>query len=200
MTTMSAGPTLAATLDNIRQRLQSQQHTLEISLGGRDSDAYRRLAVRAELDALWEAVEVLAYLASGVEISRVPVRDYFGERRESGLARLLPISREILRSSAAHRRLAKVRRMGVRNVGRRDHAGSRAAHRRAFTAIEGIEEHLRFSQVFTCLDNSPLSIHVGLTGLSLSVLHSAPPPTTDSSTAGWTQMRMRVRTMRATPI
>jgi hypothetical protein len=83
MTTMSAGPTLAATLDNIKQRLQSQQHTLEISLGGRDSDAYRRLAVRAELDALWEAVEVLAYVISGVELSRVPIRDYFGERRES---------------------------------------------------------------------------------------------------------------------
>lgn len=83
MTTMSAGPTLAATLDNIKQRLQSQQHTLEISLAERDVDAYQRLAVRAELDALWEAVEVLAYVISGTEISRVPVRDYFGERRES---------------------------------------------------------------------------------------------------------------------
>lgn len=83
MTTMSAGPTLAATLDNIKQRLQSQQHTLEISLGGRESDTYQQLAVRAELDALWDAVEVLAYLVSGVELSRVPVRDYFGERRKS---------------------------------------------------------------------------------------------------------------------
>lgn len=83
MTTMSAGPTLAATLDNIKQRLQSQQHTLEISLGDRDVDAYQRLAVRAELDALWEAVEVLAALMSGVELSRVPIRDYFGERRDS---------------------------------------------------------------------------------------------------------------------
>lgn len=83
MTTMSAGPTLAATLDNIKQRLQSQQHTLEISLGGRESDTYQQLAVRAELDALWEAVEVLAYVISGVEISRVPIRDYFGDRRES---------------------------------------------------------------------------------------------------------------------
>lgn len=82
MTTMSAGPTLAATLDNIKQRLQSQQHTLEISLGGRESDTYQQLAVRAELDALWEAVEVLAYLISGTEISRVPIRDYFGERRK----------------------------------------------------------------------------------------------------------------------
>lgn len=83
MTTMSAGPTLAATLDNIKQRLQSQQHTLEISLGGRESDTYQQLAVRAELDALWEAVEVLSCLISGVELSRVPIRDYFGERRES---------------------------------------------------------------------------------------------------------------------
>ena len=83
MTTMSAGPTLAATLDNIKQRLQSQQHTLKISLAERDVDAYQRLAVRAELDALWEAVEVLAYVISGTEISRVPVRDYFGERRKS---------------------------------------------------------------------------------------------------------------------
>ena len=83
MTTMSAGPTLAATLDNIKQRLQSQQDTLEITLGARDSDTYRQLAVRAELDALWDAVEVLAYLVSGVELSRVPVRDYFGDRRKS---------------------------------------------------------------------------------------------------------------------
>ena len=83
MTTMSAGPTLGATLDNIKQRLQSQQHALEISLGDRDVDAYQRLAVRAELDALWDTVEVLAYLVSGVELSRVPIRDYFGERRES---------------------------------------------------------------------------------------------------------------------
>ena len=83
MTTMSAGPTLAATLDNIKQRLQSQQHTLEISLGGRESDTYRQLAVRAELDALWDAVEVLAYVISGTEISRVPIRDYFGDRRKS---------------------------------------------------------------------------------------------------------------------
>jgi|GEM_PF-1850242 hypothetical protein len=83
MTTMSAGPTLAATLDNIKQRLQSQQHTLEITLGNRDVDTYQRLAIRAELDALWEAVEVLSYLISGVELSRVPIRDYFGERRDS---------------------------------------------------------------------------------------------------------------------
>ena len=83
MTTMSAGPTLAATLDNIKQRLQSQQHTLEISLGGRESDTYQQLAVRAELDALWEAVEVLAALMSGVELSRVPIHDYFGEQRKS---------------------------------------------------------------------------------------------------------------------
>ena len=83
MTTMSAGPTLGATLDNIRQRLQSQQHALEITLRDRDGDTYRQLAIRAELDALWEAVEVLAYLVSGVELSRVPIRDYFGERRKS---------------------------------------------------------------------------------------------------------------------
>jgi hypothetical protein len=68
--------------------------------------------------------------------------------------------------------------MSVRNVGRRGHAGSRAAHRRTFTAPEGIEEHLRFSQVFTCLDNSPLSILEGLTRPGLSVLHAASPPTT----------------------
>ena len=65
--------------------------------------------------------------------------------------------------------------MGIRDVGRRGHAGSRTAHRRAFTALAGIEEHLCFTQVHAGLDNSPLSIHVGLTGLSLSVIHSAPP-------------------------
>lgn len=65
--------------------------------------------------------------------------------------------------------------MGIRDVPGRSRAGSRAAHRRAFTALVSIEEHLCFSQVFTCLDDSPLSILVGLTGLSLSVIHSALP-------------------------
>ena len=80
MTTMAAGPTPAATLDNIKQRLQSQQHALEISLRESDRERYRTLNVRAELDALWDAVEVLAHLLSGVDINRVPVHDYFTER------------------------------------------------------------------------------------------------------------------------
>lgn len=83
MTTMSAGPTLAATLDNIKQRMQSQQDTLEISLRESDRERYRTLIVRAELDALWDAVEVLSHLISGVELSRVPIRDHFGERCDS---------------------------------------------------------------------------------------------------------------------
>ena len=65
--------------------------------------------------------------------------------------------------------------MGVRDVGRRGHAGSRTAHRRAFTALEGIEEHLRFSQVFTCLDDSLTGFLGSLAGLCFSVLHAAPP-------------------------
>lgn len=73
--------------------------------------------------------------------------------------------------------------MGIRDVPGRSRAGSSAAHRRAFTALERIEEHLCFSQVFTCLDDSPLSILVGLTGLSLSVIHSAPPRSPRSSDA-----------------
>ena len=80
MTTMAAGPTPAATLDNIKQRMQSQQDTLEISLRESDPERYRTLSVRAELDALWEAVEVLSHLISGTEITRVPIRDYFTER------------------------------------------------------------------------------------------------------------------------
>lgn len=80
MTTMSAGPALAATLDNIKQRMQSQQDTLEISLRESDRERYRTLIVRAELDALWDAVEVLAHLLSGADINRVPVHDYFTER------------------------------------------------------------------------------------------------------------------------
>ena len=43
MTTMSAGPTPAATLDNIKQRMQSQQDTLEISLRESDREGYRTL-------------------------------------------------------------------------------------------------------------------------------------------------------------
>ena len=69
MTTMSAGPTLGATLDNIKQRLQSQQDTLEITLGGRDSDTYRQLAVRAELDALWAYSASLEALMRTVRLS-----------------------------------------------------------------------------------------------------------------------------------
>lgn len=80
MTTMAAGPTPAATLDNIKQRMQSQQDTLNISLRESDPERYQTLAVRAELDALWEAVEVLTHLISGTDITRVPIRDYFTER------------------------------------------------------------------------------------------------------------------------
>lgn len=65
--------------------------------------------------------------------------------------------------------------MGVRDVGRRGHAGSRTAHRRAFTALESIEEHLCFTQVRARLDDSLTGFLGSLAGLCFSVLHAAPP-------------------------
>jgi hypothetical protein len=66
--------------------------------------------------------------------------------------------------------------------------------------LESIEEHLCFTQVRAGLDDSLTGILGSLAGLCFTVHHAASPPTTASSTAGWTQMHMRVRTMRATPV
>lgn len=80
MTTMPPAATPAATLDAIRSRLQSQQKTLTRSkrLCQKQSDI-DRLAFRAELDALWEAIEVLYALQGGIPIEHVKIHDYFTE-------------------------------------------------------------------------------------------------------------------------
>ena len=96
--------------------------------------------------------------------------------------------------------LTDVRRMAVLDVTGRRRAGSRGAHRRALMALESIEEHLCFTQVRARLDDSLTSFLGILAGLCFSVHHAASPPTTLSSTPGWTQMHMWVRTMRPTPI
>ena len=90
--------------------------------------------------------------------------------------------------------------MGVRDVGRRGHAGSFATHRRAFVSLDRVEEHLRFPQLPARADDSQTGLLDGLACRRFSARHAASPPTTSSSTAGWTQMPTLVRTMRATPI
>lgn len=80
MTTMPPAATPAATLDAIRHRLQSQQKTLtrSKSFGKKQADI-DQLSVRAELDALWEAIEVLYALQGGIPIEHVKIHDYFTE-------------------------------------------------------------------------------------------------------------------------
>ena len=90
--------------------------------------------------------------------------------------------------------------MGVRDVGRRDHAGSFATHRRPFVSLDRVEEHLSFTQLPTRSDDVQASILDGLTCRRFSAHHAASPPTMSFSAAGWTQMPMRVRTMRPAPI
>lgn len=68
----------SGTLDAIRSRLQSQQKTLIRSKAfwKKQSDI-DRLFFRAEFDALWEAIEVLYALQSGIPIEHVKIHDYF---------------------------------------------------------------------------------------------------------------------------
>lgn len=96
--------------------------------------------------------------------------------------------------------LTDVRLMSVRDVGRRGRSSTPATHRRTIMTLESIEEHLCFTQVRARLDDSLTGLLGSLAGLCFSVHHAASPPTTSAPTAGWTQMCMRVRTMRATPI
>nr|DAX87746.1 MAG TPA: hypothetical protein [Caudoviricetes sp.]DAY05886.1 MAG TPA: hypothetical protein [Caudoviricetes sp.] len=80
MTTMPPAATPAATLDAIKSRLQSQQKTLTRSKAFWKKQAdMDRLSVRAELDALWEAIEVLYALQGGIPIEHVKIHDYFTE-------------------------------------------------------------------------------------------------------------------------
>lgn len=67
--------------------------------------------------------------------------------------------------------------MGVRDACRRDHAGSRAAHRRTLITLESIEEHLCFTQVCARLDDSPTGLLGILAGRCFSVHHAASPLT-----------------------
>lgn len=65
----------AATLvQQVKERLQSQHDGLHLI---EDGGKATRLMVRAEMDALWECVELLAQRLDGVEVPQV--RDYFAE-------------------------------------------------------------------------------------------------------------------------
>lgn len=84
--------------------------------------------------------------------------------------------------------LTDVRLMSVRDIGRRGRSSSCAAHRRPFSALESIEEHLCFTQVRAGLDDSLTGILGNLAGLCLSVHHAASPPSMEP----WKAWRMTV--------
>lgn len=62
--------------DMIRKRLQLQQKTVAQRYPHDDAE---RLTVRAELDALWECIEVLTQIVEGVPQGQVRVHDHFGD-------------------------------------------------------------------------------------------------------------------------
>lgn len=63
-------------VEKIKARLQAQQ--VGIWSAGGDVEGMVRLNVRAEFDALWAVVEVLAQTIDGVDAVTVP--DYFADR------------------------------------------------------------------------------------------------------------------------
>ncbi len=66
----------------IKERLQSQQAIVDSFRGD-----HARTHIRAELDALWECVEVIAQVLDGMPPEHAIVRDYFGDsakRRRDG--------------------------------------------------------------------------------------------------------------------
>lgn len=71
---------LCDVLDEIKQRLQLQQRVVMA-----ERTAERRLtdgevmSIRAELDALWEAVAALLLAFEGIPASDISVHDYFAE-------------------------------------------------------------------------------------------------------------------------
>lgn len=67
---------MVTAVEAIKARLQAQQAGIFAGRGTTSDKA--RLAVRAEMDALWAAVEVLAQEVDGAE--NVVVPDYFGDR------------------------------------------------------------------------------------------------------------------------
>lgn len=68
---------IKSVISDIKKRLQDQQAVLGRAAS---DDDYVRLAVRAEQDALWSAVEVLAQILDGADISDVVIRNYFTDR------------------------------------------------------------------------------------------------------------------------
>lgn len=59
----------------IKTRVQTQQNLIPTE----PYDRYVNLSRRAEFDALWAAIEVIAQVVDGVNIDDVTVRDYFAE-------------------------------------------------------------------------------------------------------------------------
>ncbi|WP_396645388.1 hypothetical protein [Microbacterium sp.] len=68
---------MTAALAHIKARMQAQQTGIFADRGGA-IDSQVRLAQRAEFDALWAAVEVLAQEVDGTHDVVVP--DYFADR------------------------------------------------------------------------------------------------------------------------
>lgn len=68
--------TAAGTLQLIKERLQHDQELVFAANG--DNQSSGNLAFRAEIDALWAGLEVIAQVVDGKSV-RVP--DYFSNRR-----------------------------------------------------------------------------------------------------------------------
>jgi hypothetical protein len=87
-------PELVDTMAAIKQRLQSQQKALQVASRG-DESAF--LMLRAEMDALWACVEVLAQAADGRDPVIVP--EYFSRKAEE----LIRERRERLDAAPEHK-------------------------------------------------------------------------------------------------
>ena len=71
---------IVTAIDAVKDRLQPQQRVVQTEQTA--SVTWSRgelMSLRAELDALWEAVAVLAQVAEGVPVQSVRVHDYFAE-------------------------------------------------------------------------------------------------------------------------
>lgn len=67
----------------IKLRLKEQQS----AIGTNSKDETARLVIRAELDALWACVEVLAQRIDGKPQGEIEVRDYWSESDRSARSR-----------------------------------------------------------------------------------------------------------------
>lgn len=71
---------IATAIDGIKDRMQLQQRFVQAEQTGSITLSRGELmSLRAEFDALWEAVAVLVQVAEGIPAQSVRVHDYFAE-------------------------------------------------------------------------------------------------------------------------